>query len=191
MGRCQNELENLATDTTGTHYRLNDNYLVTMQLIVTKAVAVLGKDLISEKPSVGIRGLSNRQSRVLIAQGSDQKSSRSDQGRGLPGGLGKGSNCGSRTGQKSNTRTHYSSRHARYCKLCKANGHDNLLFCPRLPECVPGEFGAKIIPKEVCKFCLSNASYSRACRHPFLRNYNDWLCEQSKISIVLCVDTPC
>ena len=188
--RCQNELENLATDTTGTHYRVNDNYLVTMQLIITKAVAVLDKELISEKSSVSIKGLcqrSNRESRILPPQGSDQKASRrSDQGQGLPRGLGKGSNCGSGTGQKSNARTHYGPRHARYCRLCKANGHDNLLFCPRLPECVPGEFGAKITPKEVCRLCLSTAPYSRYCRHPFPKNHRDWLCEQSKISIVLC-----
>merc|ERR1711873_44776 len=125
-------------------------------------------------------------------QGSDREANRrSDQGRGFNRGSGRGSNRESRTGQRSNTRTHYSSRgqYIRYCEICKVNGHNNLLFCPKLPEYVPGVSsltGTKSIPKEICKYCLSTAGHFSTCLHTFPRNYNDWICKQSKISIVLC-----
>merc|ERR1711873_215352 len=125
-------------------------------------------------------------------QGSDREANRrSDQGRGFNRGSGRGSNRGSRTGQRSNTRTHYSSRgqYIRYCEICKVNGHNNLLFCPKLPEYVPGVSsltGTKSIPKEICKYCLSTAGHFSTCLHTFPRNYNDWICNQSKTNFVLC-----
>merc|ERR1711873_179155 len=52
----QSELEELATDTTGTKYLIHNNYLITMQQITTKATAELARytdqGLKSEKPSV-------------------------------------------------------------------------------------------------------------------------------------------
>merc|ERR1711873_126760 len=82
----------------------------------------------------------------------------------------------------------YSSRHARYCELCKVNGHNNLLYCSKLPEYVPRGFGVKTIPKEVCRRCLSTAGDFMNCPHTYPRNYGDWMCQQSKESFILCKD---
>merc|ERR1712240_137401 len=134
----QSELEELATDTTGTKYLLHNNYLITMQQITTKATAELARymdqGLKSEKPSVstnkiqgkgynsrehyGVRRRLSQRSNRESPQGSDREANRrSNQGRGFIRGSGRGSNHGSRTGQRSNTRTHYSSRdqYIRYC----------------------------------------------------------------------------
>merc|ERR1712082_119870 len=208
----QSELEDLATDMSGTKYLIHNNYLITMQQVITKATAELtyymDQDLISERSSVNIkqihgrgdnsreycgiqRGLGQRSNRES-PQGSDREANRrSDQGRGFNRGSGRGSNCGSRTGQRSNTRTHYSSRgqYTRYCEICKVNGHNNLLLCPKLPEYVPGVSsitGTKSIPKEICKVCLSTHGNSTNCLHLFPRNYNEWICKLSNVSVVLC-----
>ena len=72
--------------------------------------------------------------------------------------------------------------------MCKEKGHNSLLYCPKLPEYVPRGFGAKLIPREICKFCLSTAGDYTNCLHTFPRDYNDWLCKQSKTNFVLCKD---
>merc|ERR1711873_363751 len=46
--------------------------------------------------------------------------------------------------------------------------------------------GTKSIPKEICKFCLSTHGNSTNCLHLFPRNYNDWICKLSNVSVVLC-----
>ena len=100
----QSELEDLATDTNGIKYLINNNYLITMQQIITKATAELAdymdQDLKSEKSSVNIkqvhgrgndsrercsihRGLNQRSNRES-PQGSDRGAKRrSDRGRGF------------------------------------------------------------------------------------------------------------
>merc|ERR1712240_194979 len=157
----QSELEELATDMTGTKYLIHDNYLIAMQQITTKATAELARYMDqgseSEKPSSRTnkihgkgyysrkhcsvrRGLNQRSNRES-SQGSDRAANRGFyQEQQFNRGSGIGSNHGSRTGQRSNTRTHYSSKsqYGRYCEVCKVNGHNNLLFCPKLPEYVPG-----------------------------------------------------
>merc|ERR1712240_263843 len=212
MGQYQSELEELATDMTGTKYLIHNNYLITMQQITTKATAELARymdqGLKSEKPSVSTnkiqgkgynsrehcgvrRGLSQRSNRES-PQGSDREANRRFyQEQRFNRGSRRGTNLGL---QRSNTKIHHSSRNQniRYCNLCKVNGHDNLLFCPKLPEYVPelsSPTGTKSIPEEICKVCLSTSgefSWDFPCFHPFPRTYNDWTCKESNISIVLC-----
>merc|ERR1712240_532462 len=173
----QSELEELATDTTGTKYLLHNNYLITMQQITTKATAELAcymdQGLKSEKPSVrtnkihgkgynsrelcGVRrGLSQRSNREPPQGSAREANRRFYQEQQFNRGSRRGTNLGL---QRSNTKTHHSSRNQdiRYCNLCKVNGHDNLLFCPKLPEYVPelsSPTGTKSIPEEICKVCL-------------------------------------
>ena len=185
-----------------------------MQQITTTATAELAhymdQGLKSERPSVSVkqihgrgdnsrehcgirRGLSQRSNRES-PQGSDREANRrSYQGRGFNRESRRGTNLGPRAGQRSNARTHHSSRNQniRYCGICKVSGHDNLLFCPKLPEYVPGLSsltGTKSIPEEICKICLSTSGDSswEFCLHLFPRNYTDWICKQSNISVVLC-----
>merc|ERR1712240_612415 len=137
------------------------------------------------------RGLSQRSNRES-PQGSAQEANRRFyQEQQFNRGSRRGTNPGRQGG---NTKTHLSSRkqNIRYCNLCKAIGHNNLLFCPKLPEYVPelrSATGNKSIPEEICKVCLSTSKeFSRdsPCFHPFPRTYDDWTCKRSNISIVLC-----
>merc|ERR1712240_240014 len=78
----QSELEELATDMTGTKYLIHDNYLIAMQQITTKATAELARYMDqgskSEKPSVRtdkIRGKGyNSRELCGVRRGSSQKS---------------------------------------------------------------------------------------------------------------------
>merc|ERR1712163_45668 len=136
---------------------------------------------------MGVRGSSRGLNRVSY-RGSDRGAKRgSDRGRGSNRGSGKGQTRGH--GFKSGRGTHSNPEgqpEGRKCNVCKEKGHNSLLYCPRQPEYVPRGLGAKLIPKEVCKYCLSTAGHFSTCLHTFPRNYNDWICKQSKISIVLC-----
>merc|ERR1712240_278981 len=152
----------------------------------------MGRKGYNSREHCGVRrGLSQRSNRES-PQGSDREANRrSYQEQGFNRGLRRGTNLGL---QRSNTKTHLSSRNQniRYCNLCKVNGHDNLLFCPKLPEYVPelsSLTGTKSIPEEICKVCLSTSgefSWNFPWLHRFPRNYNDWTCKRSNISIVLC-----
>merc|ERR1712240_704409 len=152
----------------------------------------MGRKGYNSREHCGIRrGLSQRSNRES-PQGSDRETNRrSYQEQGFNRGSRRGTNLGL---QRSNTKTQLISQkqNIRYCNLCKVNGHDNLLFCPKLPEYVPelsSPTGTKSIPEEICKVCLSTSgefSWDFPCFHPFPRTYNDWTCKQSNISIVLC-----
>merc|ERR1711873_308369 len=71
---------------------------------------------------------------------------------------------------------------------CKEQGHNNLLYCSKLPEYISRGFSVKSIPKELCKFCLSTAGDYKDCAHKYPRDYSDWTCQQSKAIFVLCKD---
>merc|ERR1712240_401008 len=80
----QSELEELATDMTGTKYLIHDNYLIAMQQITTKATAELARymdpGLKSEKPSVRTNKIHGKgyNSRELcgVRRGLSQRSNR-------------------------------------------------------------------------------------------------------------------
>merc|ERR1712112_674088 len=113
----------------------------------------------------------------------------SDRGRGFNRSTGRGLTRGQ--GGRGGRGAHSNPKDLpanRKCSVCKEKGHNSLLYCPKLPDYVPRGAGAKIIPKEVCKFCLSTAGHFSTCLHTFPRNYVDWLCNQSKTNFVLCRD---
>merc|ERR1712240_158175 len=131
------------------------------------------------------RGL-NRESN----RGSDREAKRgSDRGRGSNRGSGKGQTRGHGSKGGRGTQSNPKGQHkGRKCTVCKEKGHNSLLYCPKLPEYVPRGFGAKLIPKEVCKYCLSTAGHYSTCLHTFPKDYADWICNHSKTNFVLCRD---
>ena len=72
--------------------------------------------------------------------------------------------------------------------VCKERGHNNLLYCSKLPEYIPRGNNVKTIPRDLCKFCLSTVGNFRDCTHTFPRDYNNWVCRQSKVNFILCKD---
>ena len=120
---------------------------------------------------------SKEQDAAFALHSSSLENDRSDQGYGSGQKGGKGAQHGSRNQSEK-----------RYCMVCKERGHNNLLYCSKLPEYIPGGLGVKPIPKELCKFCLSAAGNSKDCPHNYPTNYNDWICQQSKVNFILCKD---
>merc|ERR1712240_62964 len=139
MGQYQSELEELATDMTGTKYLIHNNYLITMQQITTKATAELARymdqGLQSKKPSVrpdkihgkgynsrehcGVRrGLSQRSNRESPQESDREANRRFYQEQQFNRGSRRGTNLRL---QRSDTKIHHSSRkqNIRYCNLCK------------------------------------------------------------------------
>merc|ERR1712163_64018 len=72
-------------------------------------------------------------------------------------------------------------REKRHCMVCKEQGHNSLLHCSKLPEYIPRGNNVKLIPRELCKVCLSTAGDFKDCAHNFPKDYNNWICQQSKV----------
>ena len=72
--------------------------------------------------------------------------------------------------------------------VCKEQGHNSLLHCPKLPEYIPRGNNVKPIPRGLCKVCLSTAGDFKDCAHNYPKDYNNWLCQQSRMNFILCKD---
>ena len=80
--------------------------------------------------------------------------------------------------------TNYGTR--RYCMVCKEQGHISLLHCSKLPQYIPIGNNFKPTPKGLCQICLSTAVNSKDCTHNYPKDYNNWLCQKSRINFILC-----
>merc|ERR1712082_107747 len=186
------KLKDLMVDTNDAHNV--DNYLVTMQQIVVKArgeinmIIDVNQGDLSEK--VEETPVYNTQ---VYERGDDSRRSfndyRSDQRNGIQRGI-RGSNQGHESGQREGKGKEHGSRYTErgHCMVCKEQGHINLLHCSKLPEYIPRGSNIKQIPRELCKSCLSTIDCATKCIHKWPRNYNDWMCQQSKANFILCKD---
>ena len=73
----------------------------------------------------------------------------------------------------------------RKCNCCSANGHNNLMYCPKIKTLIPSVKNTNLsyIPKSVCKLCLSTVQGDGTnCSHKepgCLTYYKKWMCNKT------------